>query len=446
MDRKEMALQLMKENSMPPLDDNLESSENATQHPLGNYDVDDRTPLEAEFINLMSTFLTYSDQDIQSLTTTSTRYLHYHHHNAQQNEIDHSDNNNNNNKHPKRPRQRSREGGIRYRALYSGVQAASLEPEVLRSFTVLFEDYLPIRLAGRRIYGHLENVMKEVREERLGEIARVRELCPSWDGRVDTEEDVIIYARNTWDRIMDEALLREESVGESEESQEGGVISLSHIMDMGVGHVLIQEGLINDVSELECIVRQVVVQDAADNQKYYNPKKEPDAKHTNEDGKDLEMTFPIFMKALYQCAPQKEHHDGNYLMGVLQKVEEQALQQHQQQQHTGGLKDEDTSTILAAKAVYSGSGNTCKKRQSYNDRFDEYVSTFKLWEQKFLGNDISHDEAEAQLSRRMEILRGCFFGARNAKVVAALKIVYMDYAALRLAGDLIFKLMSKIAN
>jgi hypothetical protein len=45
----------------------------------------------------------------------------------------------------------------------------------------------------------------------------------------------------------------------------------------------------------------------------------------------------------------------------------------------------------------------------------------------------------------LDILRGCFSGARDEKVVAALKIVYMDYAALRLAGDLIFKLMSKIA-
>jgi len=43
----------------------------------------------------------------------------------------------------------------------------------------------------------------------------------------------------------------------------------------------------------------------------------------------------------------------------------------------------------------------------------------------------------------LDILRGCFAGARDAKVVAALKIVYMDYTALRLAGDLIFKLMSQ---
>ena len=46
----------------------------------------------------------------------------------------------------------------------------------------------------------------------------------------------------------------------------------------------------------------------------------------------------------------------------------------------------------------------------------------------------------------LDILRGCFVGSRNDRVVAALKIVYMDYAALRLAGDLIFKLMSKIVG
>jgi len=437
MNRKGMALQLMEENSMLPLpvnddDHPLESTSDANNHPLGHYDEDHRTPVESEFLNLMSTFLTYSERDIQSLTTTSTRYLHYqHHHDAQNNEIRHPPNAN-----PKRPRTRSKEEGIRYRALYSGVQAASLEPEVLRSFTVLFEDYLPIRLAGRRIYGHLKNVMEEVREERVGELAVAREGCPSWDRRVDDGEDILEYARTIWDTIVDEALLQESSVVENEQSQEGGVISLSQIILFGIDRVLIQEGLVNDATELECIVRQVVLEEDVEIEKYYNRKKEPDMEQVQKDGKYLEMTFAIFMKILYQCRLRKKYHDDNYLMNMLQKVEQQVLEQQ-----TGGF-NQDTSTMLAAKAVHCGSSTTSQKRQKYSDRYDEYVSKFQLWERKFLGNA----DAVKRQSRRLDILRGCFVGARNAKVVAALKIVYMDYAALRLAGDLIFKLMSKIAN
>ena len=49
-------------------------------------------------------------------------------------------------------------------------------------------------------------------------------------------------------------------------------------------------------------------------------------------------------------------------------------------------------------------------------------------------------------SRRMEIVRGCFTGAELPKVVDALRVVYVDYAALRVAGDIIYKLTATILN
>jgi len=39
------------------------------------------------------------------------------------------------------------------------------------------------------------------------------------------------------------------------------------------------------------------------------------------------------------------------------------------------------------------------------------------------------------------VLKGCFAGLKNKDVVKALRVVYVDYSALRLAGDLIFKLL-----
>ncbi|KAL7528843.1 hypothetical protein ACHAXR_002663 [Thalassiosira sp. AJA248-18] len=280
--------------------------------------------------------------------------------------------------------------------------------------------------------------MEEVREERMGEIARTREVCPSWDRKLEGGDDIITYARQIWDTIMDEALLLEhslESDAEYEQSQEGGVISLSQLFHLGIDQVLIKEGLVNDIEELQGMLGQIAHQENIELKEYYNIKKEHDMKEVQE-----EMTFAIFMKMLYQCSMQMELRDDKQLINVLQMMEQCALDQR-----IGSLGDQDTSTILAAKAIHSGSTSTCTKRQKYSDRFDEYVATFKLWERKFLGN-ANDEDTERQQSRRMEILRGCFFGAQNAKVVAALKIVYMDYAALRLGGDLIFKLMSTIAN
>ncbi len=141
---QEEARQLIEENKLPCDEDDEDCN------PLSPYDVETVAPIESEFYSLMATFLTYSQTDIQSMTSTSNRYLNYkskRHQPLYRETGKHA--------RTKQPRQRFKEEGVRYRTLYSGVQAASMEPAVLRSFTVLFEDYLPIRLAGRRIYNHL---------------------------------------------------------------------------------------------------------------------------------------------------------------------------------------------------------------------------------------------------------------------------------------------------
>ena len=152
------------------------------------------------------------------------------------------------------------------------------------------------------------------------------------------------------------------------------------------------------------------------------------------------------MKVLYQCtvssSSNQSHQDGRNILDVLRKIEQKVLDHRIA--ISGVDADHDVSSLLAAKAVHSGSSVRCAKREKFSNRFDEYVSTFQLWERRFLsGEDNSQKHV---LSRRFEILRGCFVGARNRRNVAALKIVYMDYNALRIAGDLIFQLMTKLTN
>ena len=269
---REMALQLMEENAMPPppppaqLDDDVrrggedpndddddgdESSNRDDQHPPpagggGRYDDDRRTPVESEFACLVSNFLSYTGRDIRSMTTTSNAYLGYRRppsgeHRSPPLPVAE--------RPPPRRRARTREDGIRYRALYSGVQSASSEPEIIRAFAILFEDYIPIRIAGRRIYGHLASVMEEVRMERDGEISRAIELCPDWDddgGRGGTS--IVECARGIWDAIMDEVLLADDSL-----ESPVGVVSLSQLIHLGIDRYLIEEGVVNDGAELEGI-------------------------------------------------------------------------------------------------------------------------------------------------------------------------------------------------
>ncbi len=407
---QEEALQLIEENTLPCND----QDEDEDCNPLSPYDDETVAPIESEFLSLMATFLTYSQTDIQSMTSTCNRYLNYkssRHQSLHKESAKHESN--------KRPRQRSKEEGIRYRTLYSGVQAASLEPAVLRSFTVLFEDYLPIRLAGRRIHKHLQNVMEEVRLERIGEIERAREVCSGWDWRMKEDggeqQHIIEYARCIWDILMDEALLLDDSMQLDEDenhNRETGVIPFHHMLHLGLDQVLMQFQLVTDRAKLEFIAKQIMLEEGS------NMDAEPD---TLDLERDDTISFVVLMRVLYHftltSSGSQIANDQASIIKLLQTIKETAMSSRQSH------KSQDTSTLLAATAIRSGGSNACKKRQKHSDQFDSYVSTFTVWESKFLGGDDAR--LAKQPPRRLEILRGCFEGARNAKVVAALKIVYM---------------------
>lgn len=77
-----------------------------------------------------------------------------------------------------------------------------------------------------------------------------------------------------------------------------------------------------------------------------------------------------------------------------------------------------------------------QRKKKYSDRYDGMVKSFEEWEDLVPSGD----------GRMIEVLKGCFAGAKNERVVGALKIVYMDYSALRVGGDLVFKLMRKVVG
>ena len=74
-----------------------------------------------------------------------------------------------------------------------------------------------------------------------------------------------------------------------------------------------------------------------------------------------------------------------------------------------------------------GDGPTCSKAK----RYDSMLRQVREWEASGVAAE----------GRAGEVLRGTFAGARDPEVVMALKSCYCDYSALRLAGDLIYKLL-----
>mmetsp|Transcript_1182 Transcript_1182/g.3100 ORF Transcript_1182/g.3100 Transcript_1182/m.3100 type:complete len:349 (+) Transcript_1182:230-1276(+) len=63
----------------------------------------------------------------------------------------------------------------RMRVIYEGVAASYYVPEVYRAFEVLYEDYMPLRVAGRMIHGNLQKMMDESKAYQLDQLRRVSE-------------------------------------------------------------------------------------------------------------------------------------------------------------------------------------------------------------------------------------------------------------------------------
>lgn len=300
----------------------------------------------AEFTALTRKFLQYTDADLQALTSTSTRYA-------------------NGGSIRKKSKIRTRDEGIRFRALFTGVRAASLEPRVLRSFTILFEDYLPIRLCGRRIYSQLSSIIDEVKDDRMGEILRAKHLCPEWS------EDLIDRARQVWDAIVDEILLRASYHGWNE----SGVISVDQLERLG---------LIECRSTVEELLQQICIEEEGGI---------PPA--TNGASQHNYITFPVFAKLMYEL---DDHYCRTNSINRIENII-----------HTIDRSEEDLSQTLAEQAIKFGVN--CAQRRKHSEAFDGYVSEFQIWEERYFDRDQVDD-----LSRRKEILLGCFVGARTIEV------------------------------
>ena len=132
------------------------------------------------------------------------------------------------------------------------------------------------------------------------------------------------------------------------------------------------------------------------------------------DNKEEKLNFEKFMVGLQVCADTKSCEVNCDLTQVLSEIVKRM------------------KTIEGEKDGMS----IPERKKKYSDRYDGMVKSFEEWEDLVPSGD----------GRMIEVLKGCFAGAKNERIVGALKIVYMDYSALRVGGDLVFKLMRKVVG
>jgi len=259
---------------------------------------------------------------------------------------------------------------LRMRAILEGIAASYYEPDVYRAFEILYEDYIPLRLAGRVVYRELRKVMDESKRYQQSQIDTIIKVTGM--SRSDVEDCWFTFTQ----------VANDQKLSLSELENYVGPHTLKFILksnSISIGAEAKENGTISFEQLLICL-------------------HEFSIRYRGDDS-DSSITR-IFTENLSR---------GNILQEALklndaidrQKSEEQSLS---------------------------------PRRQKYNQRYDNMLIQFSEWKPLIPSGN----------GRRLQILKGCFVGSENPAVVEALRIIYVDYTALRLSGDWIFKVVSAL--
>ena len=321
---------------------NLNLSEFNNNEPLPNAIPDEETlskssKLEKEFYSMMKDFSVYTPKDIASIHDPS------------------------------------------YRALFEGVSSGSNEPLVMNAFSIIFNDLMPIRIAGRMIYNHLKTVMDANVEARKQEEDRIQD-------ETGLSIDAIYDGRRTFMAAL----------GNGKDGEEG-LLTMTELVDSGIVEMVVE---MMEYESFDAFVERI------------------------EHDENEKLNFERFMVGLQKCAVLKNSNsdDTDPMMCDISCDLEDVL----------SVIAQRIAPIEAEKKAMSISD----RKQKYSKRFDGMVKSFEEWETAVPSGD----------GRMIQVLNGCFAGAKNEEIVNALKIVYMDYSALRVGGNLVFKLMGKLVN
>jgi hypothetical protein len=253
----------------------------------------------------------------------------------------------------------------RLRALFEGVAASYSLPEVYRAFEVLFEDYAPLRIAGRLIYGKLKQVMLAAKNEAQQEVDEIVETTGM------SKEDVEASRMAFFQLVV-------------QQDDRATEMTIQQLVDFGLAETVAE---VLGYADFGAFLSSFEV-----------------------DSRD-KIGFSELMIGLQSCSVDNSGPECNPAT-VLQEV---------------------------AKRMEPNRGkpdSLDQKKRTFIERYDGMVVNFKEWK----------DYVPEGEGRRLDVLRGCFVGAESKEIVDALRIVYVDYSALRLSGDIIFKIVAALVR
>lgn len=302
----------------------------------------------------------------------------------------------------------------RYRALYYGAHAGYEEPRAYRAFEILYEDMLPIRLAGRMIYRHLKDAKERAVHSRLLEEEQIRRML------VETTTGI----QQMDDPYMDDGrrlfLAIQNGSSSSSSSEEGGnnhnnyvkgeYLTRNQLVESDIVSTLVE---LSEFHSLDDFLAQFKLEDEG------------------------RLSFVNFMIGLVEVMTLVTHNDEsnnttttttcNNMTFIVQEVElrmGRPMIQIDQARNSHGRNNDIVSLPLHKN----------NKKRKHREKFDDMVMAFQLWE----------DRVPTREGRMPDVIRGCFDGAKNPQIVHALKILYLDFSAIRVTGDLVFQIAKKL--
>ena len=269
----------------------------------------------------------------------------------------------------------------RLRIVLDGMAASPLEPAVYKAFEILYQDLFPLRVAGRLIFRRLRQVLQMCVEARTQELEL---LLHNTTATATVSRPTLEAAQFAFFELIEIA------ADPTQVDDEGINNDREHDLVLPTSHLLQSSWILTDVLRIENEQEAAALFD-------------PDNLGT--------INFPSFVQGIQRiCDTQK----GD----------------------TTTLEDRLTSIthriLVVAKEEYPRVLDPT--RQSYSDRFDAMLDSVRGWK------SLSPDGE----GRRWEVLRGCWVGAENKAVREALRIVYVDHPAMRMAGNTIFALVSAL--
>lgn len=337
----------MEHQIVPSLDSFTSAGPNLIPAVGNDFQDTDHSKLEAEFYSMMNVFATYTPKDIASVPDP------------------------------------------RYRCLYEGVKEGSNEPLVMKAFAIVFEDLLPVRVAGRMIYRHLKTTME--RSQKNSNLEE-NDLMDKYG----LDQNLINQGRITFTAIM------KQDQQYWYESCRQGQITIDTFVETGIVDILTS---LPNVDSFEDFIEAVDVDETET------------------------ISFKQFVIGLHSLSVRANESCGGC--------------------GTASTLSNVFTDICRRIQSLNGESRKLAANSKHGEKYEEMVHTFQDWEETivpslFTNTTTTHERTKS--GRMMEVLIGSFAGAKNEKIVLALKIVYIDYSALRLGGDLVFKLMKKIVE